>query len=59
MDALVVGGYRGKIMAGVTVIAPLAAIDDDPDSEIARDLRSAVQETSREAGQNSIHYLDV
>ena len=53
------GGYRGKIMAGVTVIAPLAAIDDDPDSEIARDLRSAVQETSREAGQNSIHYLDV
>lgn len=51
--------YRGKIVAGITVMAPLAGIDDDHNSEIANDLRSAAQEISAEAGQNSIHYLDI
>lgn len=51
--------YRGKIVAGITVMAPLDGIDDDVDSEIANDLRTAAQEISAEAGQNSIHYLDI
>ncbi|MBB3995241.1 DNA-binding IclR family transcriptional regulator [Sulfitobacter undariae] len=51
--------YRGKIVAGVTLMAPLSAVDDDPDSAMASDLRDTAQAISREAGQNSIHYLDI
>ncbi len=51
--------YRGKIVAGITVMAPLTCIDDETNGEIANDLRIAAQEISAEAGQNSIHYLDI
>ncbi|MEH6523080.1 IclR family transcriptional regulator [Sulfitobacter sp.] len=51
--------YRGKIVAGITVMAPLADIDDETNSEVANELLIAAQEISVEAGQNSIHYLDI
>ncbi len=51
--------YRGKIVAGITVMAPFDGIDDEISSEIANDLRFVAKEISAEAGQNSIHYLDI
>jgi len=51
--------YLGKIVAGVTVMVPLSDFEDGSNNEIALDLRNAAQEISREAGQNSINYLDI
>ncbi|WP_419739189.1 IclR family transcriptional regulator [Ruegeria sp.] len=51
--------YRGKIIAGVTVMAPINALDDALDSEIALELKHMASEISQDAGQHTTHYLNI
>lgn len=51
--------YRGKIIAGVTVMGPINSLDDEYEGAVASDLRRIADEISQEAGQTTTHYLDV
>jgi len=51
--------YRGKIIAGVTAMGPIHALDDTFDGQLAQDLRTIADDISQEAGQTTTHYLDI
>jgi len=51
--------YRGKIIAGVTAMGPINALDDEYEGDVAKDLRRIANEISQEAGLTTTHYLDI
>jgi len=51
--------YRDKIIAGVTAMGPIHALDDSFDGALAQDLKRVADEISQEAGQTTTHYLDI
>ena len=50
--------YRGRIIAGITAMGPIQALDDSFDGQLAQDLRKIADEISQEAGQTTTHYLE-
>lgn len=51
--------YRDKIIAGVTAMGPINALDDAFDGALAKDLKQIADEISQEAGQTTTHYLNI
>ncbi|MBK0329641.1 IclR family transcriptional regulator [Rhodobacteraceae bacterium F11138] len=51
--------YRGKIIAGITVMGPVNGMDDSFDGPVAADLRRVAEEVSQEAGASTTHYLHI